>query len=156
MRVIIYIVISIVLFASGWFAHLLLKGEDSPAYHWRKLTQLKKHMENPENHGSSMGFTYVSVPFDDTPHLEALVAADELEKRNVLIPGLPVSRENTKDWMTFASHPDVIQAVAQGEYHNGEVPLSFTIWFRPSFSAEVDAYIDQLKQKTNKPAHDNP
>ena len=144
------------LFASGWFTHLILKGEDSPEYHWRKLAQLREHMENPENHGSSMGFTYVDVPFDDTPHLEALVAANELEKRDVLIPGLPVNRENTKDWMTFASDPNVIQAVAQGEYYDGEVPLSFTIWFRPSFAAEVDAYLAQLKQKANKAEQDNP
>jgi len=150
MRIFIYIIAAVILFASGWFTHLVLRGEDSPAYHWRKLAELKAHMENPENRGSSMGFTHVNVPFDDTPHLEALVAANELEKRDVLIPGLPVSRENTQDWMAFANHPDVIQASAQGEYYDGEVPLSFRIWFRPSFAAEVDAYIDNLRQKANK------
>ncbi len=101
-----------------------------------------------------MGFTYLDVPFDDTPHLK-VVSASELGKRNVFIPGLPVSRENTKDCVTFTNHPDVALATALGAYYNGEVPLSFTIWFLPSFAAEVDAYIDQLKQKANV-AHDNP
>ncbi|MBK1789536.1 hypothetical protein [Persicirhabdus sediminis] len=153
MRVITYITISILLLVSGWFFHLILKGEDTPAYHWRKLAQLEEHMKNPENHGSSMGFKYISVPFDDTPHLEALVAANELEKREVLIPGLPVSKENTEDWMAFANHPEVIQAIAQGDYYDGEVPLSFSIWFRPAFAESVDAYIAQLHQMANKAQH---
>jgi len=107
-------------------------------------------MSDPKNARSSMGFTHVSVPFDETPHLEALVSAGQLEKRAVLIPGLPVSKENTKDWMQFANQPEVISAIAQGEYHNGEVPLAFTIWYRPSFEDELTDYINELKKMANK------
>jgi hypothetical protein len=146
MRKSIYIAALILLFALGWFSHMLIRGEDTASYHWKKLDQLREHAMNPDNQRSSMGFTYISPPFDDTPHLEALVATGELNKRSVLIPNLPVSRENTKDWMTFASHPDVLQAVAQGDYYDGEVPLSFTIYYKPSFEPKLEAYIDELKK----------
>ena len=149
MRIFTYIAGSAALLAVGWFSHLLIRGEDSPSYHWRKLAELKENAENPDNYGSSMGFTYLSPPFDDRPHLEALVGFGELTRRDVLIPGLPVSRENTKEWMTFAAHPDVIQASAQGSYYNGEVPLSFTIWFRPSFADEVESFVEKLKERAN-------
>jgi hypothetical protein len=155
MRAIIYIAVSAALFALGWFSHLLLRGEDTPSYHWRKLAELKDYAQNPDNYGAALGFRYLSPPFDDTPHLEALVGFGELEKRNVLIPSLPVSKENTKDWMRFASHPDVIQAKSQGSYYDGEVPLSFMIWYRPAFADSVEAYIEHLNE-ANKTSLDNP
>lgn len=149
------------MFGIGWFSHLLIKGEDTPSYHWKKLDQLREHAMNPENQGSSMGFTYISPPFDDTPHLEALVASGDINKRSVLMPGLPANRENTKDWMTFASHTDVIQAVGQYEYADepdsrSKEVLSFTIYYKPSFEPQLKAYVDELKKRAKKNLHSNP
>ncbi len=117
------------------------------AYHWKKLLEYKEHMDNPSNSRSSMGFRYTSLPFDNTPHLEALVAAGEIQKRSILIPGLPVSRENTKEWMEFASDPEVLEARSQGDCYSGEVPFSFTIWYRPTFEERIEEFIEELNKR---------
>ena len=152
MRKIVYIFSFLIIFSLGWFSHLIIKGEDSSSYHWRKLDQLKAYAMDPDNYGSSMGLSYYSPPFDETPHLEALVSLGELNKRFVLIPGLAYNDTNVKDWMTFANHSDVMQAVGQTQYADeidskAKEVLSFTMYYRPSFEPTMKAYIETLKKR---------
>ena len=103
-------------------------------------------MSDPNNTRTSMGFNNISQPFDEMPHLEALVSAGELQKRWVLIPGLPVRREVTQDLMKFLNNPQVLSAT-MGEHYNDGVPLTFQVWYRPSFDQELSNYIEELKNK---------
>ena len=146
MRKLFYIIAASLLFTLGWISHKLIQGEDTAAYHWKKLEQYKEHMADPNNRRDSIGFTHVTPPFDNHPHLEALVSLGELNKRHIIFPNVPVSEENTKDWMTFANHPDVLEASSQGSYYHGEVPLSFTLWYKPSFEEAVKAYEANLNK----------
>ena len=146
MRIALYIISTVVIFLIGWTSHKIIRREDTTDYHWKKINDWREYMSDPNNTRTSMGFTNISQPFDEMPHLEALVSAGELQKRWVLIPGLPVRREVTQDLMKFLNNPQVLSAT-MGEHYNDGVPLTFQVWYRPSFDQELSNYIEELKNK---------
>lgn len=139
---IILLITSILSGGTGWFAHKSLRGEDTPEYHWKKIEDYYAFSSDKRNVRSSQGFQYISPPYEIRPHAEALVAAGEIGRRDIVIPTILSSSENTRKWMGVGSYPDVIHAESPHRENNEEYPVNFTIWYSLSFSEEINSLIE--------------
>ena len=54
--------------------------------------------------------------------------------------------------MAFSQDPAIVYGVGPGRFQKGEIPLMFTLWFKP----EAKDHVDQLVDEFTKLAQRNP
>jgi len=118
---------------------------NSSEFHWRKIADYQKYARDPSNYEHQGRFMVTkSEPPDIGPNLEALTTSGEIKKREIIIPGLPLIPSHVKRWMTFADDPAILHASGPGNFHKGEIPLMFTLWYRPEATERVDQLVNEF------------
>ena len=118
---------------------------NSSAFHWRRILEYQKYSLDPANYEHQGRFMVTkSEPPDIGPDLQALATLEEIEKREIIIPGLPNIRPHIARWATFAKDPAILYASAPGRFQKGEIPLMFTLWFKPEAKERVDQLVDEF------------
>ncbi len=72
---------------------------------------------------------------------------NELNRQEVIIPGLPNQREHILSWMEFCKHPGVIEGTGPGYYQKGEIPLMFTVWYTDAAEGALAEFVAALQAK---------
>ena len=118
---------------------------NSSGFHWRRIAEYQKYARDPSNYEHQGRFTVTkSEPPDIGPSLEALTTSGEIIKKQIIIPGLPLIPPHVKRWMTFADDPAILHASGPGNFHKGEIPLMFTLWYRPEATERVDKLVNEF------------
>jgi hypothetical protein len=126
---------------------------NSSDFHWRKIAEYQKYSLDPSNYQWQGRFMVTkSDPPDIGPDLQALATLGEIERRDIIIPGLPNIRPHIERWATFAKDPAILYGSAPGRFQKGEIPLMFTLWFKP----EANERVNQLVDEFTKMAQSNP
>lgn len=128
---------------------------DSTTHHWRKVNEYNAYMANPKNYDEKTnGLIGARVPFDPEPSLAALVAANEIEHVDLVLPNVPNNRDSNRYWMDFVDkHQDtIIYSAGNIEYAafpvEGQSPLHLTLWFRKGGTVVVQQLIKELQNKS--------
>ena len=132
---------------SGWLIWGQHEGEESSTYHWDKVNKYREFIANPSNYTKQDQYLVSGQVPVVMPHLEALVAMNELNKLVAIIPELPNEKEHIHAWMRFCQHPGIIEATAPGVYQRGEIPLMFTVWYKDEAKADLMAFVESLRAK---------
>lgn len=119
--------------------------------HWRELKRYDAFVNDPANlEPLGGGFVGFDDPPDPDPHLAALVALNELEHADLVLPTVPATRAINTHWMTFTNqHDDIVYSAGNPSYTafspSGEQPLHLQLWYLPSAESKIRELIASLE-----------
>lgn len=152
MKIIISLVVGI---AIGVIAHRTWQAQTATARHWRAVRSYVAYMRDPSNAkpDPQTGLSYVTPPMGDpAPHLAALVAADELQHLDIVLPTvLYTNRAATRHWMAFCERhtEDIVYASGNPRWVafpvKGEQPIHLNIWYPEASQSVVQQLISELE-----------
>jgi hypothetical protein len=133
-------------FLIGYFTPQLPSNQISDS--WKRIDNYHAYLNEPSNYETNGSYVEFSPP-DIGVDLALLLQAGELERTKVIIPEIPNTSEYVIDWATHFQdkYPDVVEVSGPGSYQNGEIPLMFEVWHKPSYKKTLNLYIQNLKNK---------
>ena len=143
-----YIVSSFVALIIGLVSGYIVRPvlEDPVKSSWERVNSFKEFSANPDNWNKNGDLADLEMPETLDVDIALLLAKGEINHRRVFIPEVPNTRDYILMWMQESSD-DIIQASSVGHYQEGEIPLFFEIWYKPSYKGRLDQLIEEIKQK---------
>ncbi|MCB1066157.1 MAG: hypothetical protein KDN20_24960 [Verrucomicrobiae bacterium] len=130
----------------GWGTRELLDTKLDIRRHWQRIDDYNAFIRDPKNYTNQGGFSQTSPSIEIRDHADALVGFGELMREEIIVPGLRNERSHIQRWMEFANDPGIVHAEGPGSFQQGEIPLMFTLWYRPEAKARVHAMIDEFEE----------
>ena len=129
---------------AGFFGRPII--DDPVTASWQRINDFKAFSSDPDNWNKNGDLMDITVPDTLDVDIATLLAAGEINHRRVFIPEVPNSREYILMWMAESSD-DIVQANSVGVYQDGEIPLFFEIWYKPSYESRLIELISEIKKK---------
>ena len=134
-------------------------GRSDTSRHWRAVQDYNTYVRDPSNYkpDTQTGLLATEPPYDPEPHLAALVAAGELNHLDIVLPGVPQSREVSKHWLAFCErHPEeIVYSTGNPSWVAfkpvGTQPTHLNIWFRDSGQGVVQQLVRELEEMGARP-----
>ena len=147
-----YLAIGSLFFAIGFFISRFTL--DPVQASWDRVNNYKEVIANPDNWKKNGAFMDIEIPDTYSADLAVLVSANEIKHKRVFIPEVPNTEEYIAIWMSEISN-DILEISSISTLQNGEIPLFFEIWYKPSYETKLSSLIERIKSKhrtyTEKP-----
>lgn len=148
MRVVFGVIAGIVM---GFILYGLLDKGPSVADHWRIVREYRAYVSDSEIGGSA-----IELPKAPLPSLAALVAAEELNHIDIVLPNIVHNNSKANRlWMDFCSiHKGIICAMGNPSYveypMKDDQPLHLNLWYMKEAKGDISKLISQLEKNVSQ------